>query len=382
MVAVPVLSPALGSWLVWLLVLLNCLLLLPLLLLLLSPPLSLSLMSSLSQLLLAPLWRSLDCQGHLALEVPPDQGMGVGLGPEGLQVAPVAGEDAAASDRGVADWTRQLVFVVCLALCQHPQVDVLTVLICSLLWSVGVRCLLTLLASALITLLPRDALSPSLPASSPSLIQPASSSTSVPAEDLSSPVNLARAGLGVLCLAHCAQRVTPWELAGLVVFSVCSDRRMQQVVKLQARKVQVDAVEGFEGELLQGAVMLLDLAVCAAFFVLAVRRQDYPALVLSYSNGFLAVMELRVQVWLEVQAGLRRMSELRRATRRELAAHNDVCAVCLGAMTAARITRCRHLFHGKCLRQALRVSPQCPLCKKHVMTHSVYLVDPMAELEG
>ena len=194
---------------------------------------------------------------------------------------------------------------------------------------------------------------------------------------------LGQLSVGILALAHCALHVPAWDLVALLAFSACSDRRVQDGLKRRARRLlQVDLAEGFEGELLHGLLILADLGVCAALFARAARRQDYPALVLSYLNGFVALMELRVRVWQEVRQGLGRVSEVRRATRLELRAHDDVCAVCLGAMSAARVTRCRHLFHGKCLRQALSVSPRCPLCKVRVVGHGVYLLDPMAELEG
>ena len=382
-VVVPVLSPAAGGWLVLALVLVNLLLVLPLLLLLLSPRLSLSLMTTLSQLILAPFSRSLDFHAHLALDAPPREGLALGIGSAGINVA--GSEDGVGrggGGDGVAGWVRQTVFVLSVVLGQ-PQAGVGALVMRFSLWLLGVRSLLSVLAAALLFHDPHPPRSPHFLAAAASAPDAAAARAHVDDLELYSlPFYLGQLSVGVLALAHCAQHVPTWDLLGLIVFSVCSDRRVQSSLKLQARKLQVDAVEGFEGELLHGLLILLDLAVCVLFFARAVRREDYPVLVLSYSNGFIALMELRVRVWQEMQAGLRRMSELRRATSVELRAHNDVCAVCLGAMSAARITQCHHLFHGKCLRQALRVSPQCPLCKKHVVRHNVYVLDPMAELEG
>ena len=400
-VVVPVLSPAAGGWLVLALVLVNVLLLLPLLLLLLSPRLSLSLMTALSQLILAPFSSTLDLHLPLALDPPPARGgfaFRLGSGGGGINVAGGSDNyDGGGGGGGVAGWVRQTVFVLSVVL-GEPQAGVGALVTRFSLWLLGVRTLLSVLAAALVV---HDADPPPRPQLSPQQQQQQQqqhqqqqqqrflapdrgriSAADDPETLHSLPFYLGQLSVGVAALAHCAQHVPAWDLLGLLVFSVCSDRRVQNSLKLQARKLQVDAVEGFEGELLHGLLILLDLVVCVLFFARAVRREDYPVLVLSYSNGFIALMELRVRVWQEMQAGLRRMSELRRATSVELRAHNDVCAVCLGAMSAARITRCQHLFHGKCLRQALRISPQCPLCKKHVVRHNVYVLDPMAELEG
>ncbi|XP_070210580.1 uncharacterized protein [Littorina saxatilis] len=387
---VPVLSPAVGGWLVVLFLLLNVLLLLPLLLLMVSPRLSLSVMTAVSQMLLAPLWRFLDFHAHLshdAASASHHQGLvqrtagifnmaGGGGG---------AGRGGGRSD-GVAGWVRQAVFVLFVVLGDGTQVGVATLVTRFCFWWLGVRSFLSVLAAAL-TIQGSDVHSTDSPRASSDF--PASSSTSstqgVHLEDLtlySWPFYLGQLSFAVLSLAHCGHHTPVWDLLGFVVFSVCSDQRVQHCLKLQARKLQVDFLEGFEGEVLHGLLILLDLLVCVLFFARSVRREDYPVLVLSYSNAFIALMELRVRVWQELQTGLQRMSDLRRATSVELRAHNDVCAVCLGAMSAARVTQCRHLFHGRCLRQALRVSPQCPLCKMHVVRHNVSIVDPMAEFEG
>jgi len=46
----------------------------------------------------------------------------------------------------------------------------------------------------------------------------------------------------------------------------------------------------------------------------------------------------------------------------------DRCAVCWTDMDAdsARLTPCGHVFHGKCLELSLRVSRDCPLCRRQL----------------
>lgn len=38
-------------------------------------------------------------------------------------------------------------------------------------------------------------------------------------------------------------------------------------------------------------------------------------------------------------------------------------------MTSAKITRCKHYFHGVCLRKWLYVQDRCPLCHEIIMHH-------------
>ncbi|KAL1501136.1 hypothetical protein ABEB36_006520 [Hypothenemus hampei] len=55
------------------------------------------------------------------------------------------------------------------------------------------------------------------------------------------------------------------------------------------------------------------------------------------------------------------------ATRKDIEKWDDICAVCLNNMSKARITPCNHLFHPYCLKQCLRNSFYCPLCKQHFL---------------
>lgn len=56
-------------------------------------------------------------------------------------------------------------------------------------------------------------------------------------------------------------------------------------------------------------------------------------------------------------------SSFRIATDNDIKKWDDICAVCLSPMNFARVTPCNHLFHPACLKQCLRSSLQCPLCK-------------------
>uniref|UniRef100_A0A914C5S4 RING-type domain-containing protein n=1 Tax=Acrobeloides nanus TaxID=290746 RepID=A0A914C5S4_9BILA len=51
------------------------------------------------------------------------------------------------------------------------------------------------------------------------------------------------------------------------------------------------------------------------------------------------------------------------ASQEELKNRSDLCAICFGEMSSgARITPCKHVFHGFCLRKWLFVRAVCPLC--------------------
>ncbi|CAI4223754.1 unnamed protein product [Auanema sp. JU1783] len=57
------------------------------------------------------------------------------------------------------------------------------------------------------------------------------------------------------------------------------------------------------------------------------------------------------------------ISQLAKANGTELKDRGDVCAICIMEMVEeARVTPCKHYFHGACLRKWLTVKQVCPLC--------------------
>ncbi|KAK6030019.1 ribosomal protein L19 [Ostertagia ostertagi] len=83
------------------------------------------------------------------------------------------------------------------------------------------------------------------------------------------------------------------------------------------------------------------------------------------------------------QAAVKNINRLPRASREELEnftslialviARSDICAICMMEMwEEARVTPCKHFFHGACLRKWLSVRQVCPLCYSE-------LLDPISE---
>lgn len=78
-------------------------------------------------------------------------------------------------------------------------------------------------------------------------------------------------------------------------------------------------------------------------------------------------------IWCEAKAGwsvymkrrtaVQKISSLSEASSTELANFDDVCAICYQEMTSAKITRCKHYFHGVCLRKWLYVQDKVSLLK-------------------
>ncbi|KAB0804340.1 hypothetical protein PPYR_01310 [Photinus pyralis] len=51
------------------------------------------------------------------------------------------------------------------------------------------------------------------------------------------------------------------------------------------------------------------------------------------------------------------------ATEEDIQQRDDVCPICLSAIEEAKVTSCNHFFHPVCLKNCLKTSLKCPLCK-------------------
>nr|CAH7746034.1 unnamed protein product [Callosobruchus chinensis] len=82
-------------------------------------------------------------------------------------------------------------------------------------------------------------------------------------------------------------------------------------------------------------------------------------------------------IWCDAKAGwsvfmkrrlaVNKIESLPEAEKEQLRLLDDVCAICYQEMQTAKITRCKHFFHGVCLRKWLYVQDRCPLC--HEILH-------------
>ncbi|XP_029822990.2 protein TRC8 homolog isoform X1 [Ixodes scapularis] len=89
-------------------------------------------------------------------------------------------------------------------------------------------------------------------------------------------------------------------------------------------------------------------------------------------RAFMMCFHAYFNIWQQARAGckalarrraaLHKLHSLPEATPQQLRDFDDVCAICFQELQAARVTRCRHFFHGACLRKWLYVRDMCPLC--------------------
>lgn len=83
-----------------------------------------------------------------------------------------------------------------------------------------------------------------------------------------------------------------------------------------------------------------------------------------YLTVYLRVKDMVLNCLKDLKTEQAILWQFRCATQEEIENCDDVCAVCLSPMERARITPCQHIFHATCLRQCLKSSTVCPICKR------------------
>ncbi|XP_014672205.1 PREDICTED: E3 ubiquitin-protein ligase AMFR-like [Priapulus caudatus] len=84
------------------------------------------------------------------------------------------------------------------------------------------------------------------------------------------------------------------------------------------------------------------------------------------TNVYISYRDLLHNVYRGLQEEMCKLARFRKATQHELATLEDVCAVCLLPMRSARVTPCKHIFHGGCLLPCLKQKRTCPLCNQQI----------------
>ncbi|GLG95200.1 Uncharacterized protein GBIM_02235 [Gryllus bimaculatus] len=90
-------------------------------------------------------------------------------------------------------------------------------------------------------------------------------------------------------------------------------------------------------------------------------------MVVMYTNVIIAFQQLQEECIEPFKEQLKLLERFPLATKEQMAQRGDTtCPVCLDEMNflTARITPCRHIFHGQCLRQCVLQYQQCPMCKQ------------------
>ncbi|XP_012285329.1 ERAD-associated E3 ubiquitin-protein ligase HRD1B [Orussus abietinus] len=131
--------------------------------------------------------------------------------------------------------------------------------------------------------------------------------------------------------------------------------------------MQLEVLENLESLYAPVILRCFTIASSALFSLILLPTAPWKFLVIAiYLNVFLRGKDLVRDSGAALKKEREILSRYRKATGEEIEKFDDVCAVCLYAMTKARVTPCHHLFHADCLRQCLKTSDMCPMCKREL----------------
>lgn len=131
--------------------------------------------------------------------------------------------------------------------------------------------------------------------------------------------------------------------------------------------LQLEALENIENLYAPVILRCFTIGISALFTLILVPSASWKfLLVAAYLNVFLRSKELIQNSVAVLRQEREILNQYRKATNEEIDKFDDVCAVCLCGIKKARVTPCHHLFHADCLRQCLKSSDKCPMCKREL----------------
>jgi hypothetical protein len=98
------------------------------------------------------------------------------------------------------------------------------------------------------------------------------------------------------------------------------------------------------------------------YFFLTTKFVNF-AFVCSYFLIYIRIKDSYYNYWKILELEKQTFDNFRNASQKQLDEYDDICAVCLNKMSKAKITPCNHYFHPNCLKECLKNSFLCPLCK-------------------
>lgn len=149
------------------------------------------------------------------------------------------------------------------------------------------------------------------------------------------------------------------------VYFILTDKSTVSAIKAFVDSKNIEIMEGLEQYYAEGLVYLAEISLT---FSAVVTQSSLCVLYIPVT--FFCIYQPFQQFRANVKAINSEslcMSSFEKATSSDLSSYDDVCAVCLCAMTHARITPCKHIFHGKCLKDCLQKKAQCPMCNTKML---------------
>ncbi|KAJ8970323.1 hypothetical protein NQ317_003334 [Molorchus minor] len=174
----------------------------------------------------------------------------------------------------------------------------------------------------------------------------------------------------IVCLREQGIQYEPKLNYSIVTFSyyLCTEKVFLEIFPALIEFLDIEKMENLEHLYIPlGLNILATIAGLTLSVYTMYENYSNFALLSLYFLVYLRLKDTYYNYWEAIVAERETYSSFRTATEQEIQEWADICAVCLNNMSRARITPCNHLFHPYCLKQCLKTSFNCPLCKRHFL---------------
>lgn len=156
------------------------------------------------------------------------------------------------------------------------------------------------------------------------------------------------------------------------IYYLCTEKIFLQLFPSLVEALNIDCLESLEHIYVPLILNLYTIiaGVAVGGYTLLTKYTAFTAFS-AYFIIYLRLKDLYFNQWKPLLAEKKAYKSFKVATKQDIQNWADICAVCLSSMSKARITPCNHLFHPRCLKQCLRMSFNCPLCKHNFMTSEI-----------
>lgn len=173
----------------------------------------------------------------------------------------------------------------------------------------------------------------------------------------------------MICLREQGIHYNPQSIYFLLTFIyyVATERMLMSILTNLMELFNLESLENLEHLYVPLVLNFYTCVVGVAVEAYLMLTRAYSSFVLLslYFIVYLRFKDTYFNIWKTILAERKIYASFRAATVKEIEEWNDICAVCLNELTRAKITPCNHFFHPHCLKQCLKNSFLCPLCKRN-----------------
>ena len=149
------------------------------------------------------------------------------------------------------------------------------------------------------------------------------------------------------------------------IYFLLVDITSVSAIKQRVENKNIEIMEGLEKYYTEGLIQLAEVSATIAMICV----QPYVCLMyipILYCNVYRPLVAFRLNVK-KIHMESLCLANFEKATCEDIKSYDDVCAICLSGLNHARITPCKHIFHGKCLKDCLKKKAQCPMCNYAIL---------------